>query len=128
VSPSQHDDSRLQAELRTALAAAEPHRTLPFAHVFARASAGFRAPRQVGLRRAAAAAAVAMAAAAAWLALPRQEPDASSDYRLALAVVAEYGGGSPTDRWLSQAPSSPLSGLPELPLVEYPLIPEENLL
>lgn len=128
MSPSQHDDSRLQAELRTALAAVEPRQTPPFPHVFTRASAGVRAPRQAAWRRAAAAAAIAAAVVAAWLTLPRQEPDASSDYRLALAVVAEYGGGSPTDRWLSQAPSSPLSGLPELPLVEYPLIPEENLL
>lgn len=128
MSAAPRDESRLRAELRAALAADEPRQVPPFPHVFTRASAVVGTPRRGAWRPAAAAAAVVVAAVAAWLAVPRREPDAESDYRLAVAVVAQHGRGTPTDRWLEQAPSASLSGLPDFPHVEYPLVPEETLL
>lgn len=122
------DEARLRDSLRSALAAAEPARAPEFGHLWTRASAGGRARGLLRWRPAAAAVAICAVAFVAWLARPPVHDDPDADYRLALAVVAAHGRGTPTDAWLDELPSSQLSGLPDVPQVEYPLMPEETLL
>jgi hypothetical protein len=127
MSAGRDADRSLVQALRAALGAIEPERVPPFGHVFVRAAA-VAPPRRRTWALAAAGACAAATALVAWLALPPPAPAPDEDHRLALAVAASFGGGTPTDRWLDAAPSAPLSGLPALPRVEYPLIPEETLL
>ncbi len=117
--------SRLDSALRDALAASESGAVPAFDHLWTRARARRSSTHRTWLAPVAACAALAAAAVVVHLA---RAPSPEDDYRLALAVTGAHASGTPTDRWLEQVPSAPVAGFPGLPLIEYPLIPEETLL
>jgi hypothetical protein len=119
------DEARLRAALRKALADAEPREVPAFGSFLERIGPGSGRRATARLRVAVAAALIAAIAAIAWFS---HGPTPADDYRLAVTVVAGAGHGTPTDRWLALAPATPVAGLPAVPRVEYPLLPEEVLL
>lgn len=124
-----HDDSpRLRQALQAALAQAEPGQAPAFGGMW-RAAQQPRRPAASSWRLDLVAAALAVAAAAvAVFTLPGRTPEPDADYLLAARLTAEFDRGNPTDGWLAQVPSPPLSGGPALPSVEYPLLPKETFL
>lgn len=127
MNPQAPDETRLVAAVREALTAAEPAQAPPFRRVWSRATARGIAARNRRLQTALTAAAVAAAVTVAWFGWPRPSPDPQADYLLAVEM-SRAGVDIPTDRWLTAAPSTPLGGLPVLPAVDYPLLPEEKFL
>jgi len=121
------DSLRLREALRAALAQAEPRQVPSFGGLWRAAQVPGR-PAVSSWRLDAAAAALIVAAAATLFALPGVAPAPDADYLLAARLTADFDRGNPTDGWLAQVPSAPLSGGPAMPSVEYPLLPKETYL
>jgi hypothetical protein len=123
-----HDDSPwLRKALQAALAQSEPRDVPAFGGMWRAAQRPRAAVSSWRLDLVAAALTVA-AAAVAMFTLPGRTPEPDSDYLLAARITAHFDRGNPTDGWLDQVPSPPLSGGPALPSVEYPLLPKEKFL
>jgi hypothetical protein len=122
------DDSPwLRQALQAALAQAEPREVPAFGGMW-RAAQWPRAATSSWRLDLVAAALTVAAVAVAVFALSGRTPEADPDYLLAARLTAHFDRGNPTDRWLDQVPSPPLSGGPALPSVEYPLLPKEKFL
>jgi hypothetical protein len=123
-----HDDSPwLRQALQAALAQAEPREVPAFGGMWHAAQRPRAAASSWRLDLVAAALTVTAVAVAVFN-LPGRTPEPDADYLLAARLTAHFDRVSPTDGWLDQMPSPPLSGGPALPSVEYPLLPKEKFL
>jgi hypothetical protein len=125
---STHDDSpSLRQALQAALEQAEPRQTPAFGGLWRAAQQPRPAAAFWRLDFVVAGLTVAASAVAVFT-LPGRTPEPDADYLLAARLTADFDRGNPTDGWLAQVPSAPLSGGPTLPSVEYPLLPKEKFL